>query len=61
METAIAVIKIGCYLAGYDPFLADFAVNAAKFTCMRQNVAHITLVNGRDEAHFRADVATSAT
>ena len=32
MDTAIAVIKIGRYVAGYDPFLADFAVNAAKFT-----------------------------
>jgi hypothetical protein len=34
MDTAIAVIKIGRYIAGYDPFLADFAVNAAKFTGM---------------------------
>jgi len=34
MDTAIAVIKIGRHIAGYDPFLADFAVNAAKFTDM---------------------------
>ena len=50
MDTAIAFIKIGRYATRYQPFLADFAVNAAKFTGMRQNVAHIPLVNGQDEA-----------
>ena len=34
MDTNIAVIKIGRHIAGYDPVLADFAVNAAKFTDM---------------------------
>ena len=52
MVTAIAVIKIGRYIAGYDPFLADCAIKAAKFTGMRQNVAHIPLVNGQDEAYL---------
>ena len=32
MDTAIAVIKIDHYFAVYDPFLAGFPVNAAKFT-----------------------------
>ena len=34
MDTAIAVIKIGHNIAGYDPFLADSAVHAPKFTDM---------------------------
>jgi len=30
-DTTIAGIRVGPYSAGYDPFVADFAVNAAEF------------------------------
>ena len=53
MDTAMADIKIGRYVLGYEPFLADFAVNAAKFTGMCHNVAPIPPVNGQDEAYVQ--------